>query len=173
MVLVTAISAVFMGQLHPLTDSPFQLSFFVILILLQIGEGITWMMLNGVRVEWELLETEADLRQTVGRLQRHWPSKRRQRKHCEGAKSVSNRLPKTQASGFGRWTPNGVFQYCSSTVEKILGYSPNELVGHQRFYDLFAPDVRESSKQAALEVFEAGRNFRAFVGTNIHKNGRM
>ncbi|MGO9118686.1 MAG: PAS domain-containing protein [Desulfomonilaceae bacterium] len=172
-VLVTAISAVFMGQLHPLTDSPFQLSFFVILILLQIGEGITWMMLNGVRVEWELLETEADLRQTVGRLQQSLAEQKKTEEALRGSEERFKQVTENAGEWIWEVDANGVFQYCSSTVEKILGYSPNELVGHKRFYDLFAPDVRESSKQAALEVFEAGRNFRAFVGTNIHKNGRI
>ena len=42
--------------------------------------------------------------------------------------------------------PIGLYRYCSSAAEKILGYSAGELVGRKHFYDLFAPKVREALK---------------------------
>ena len=172
-VLARAVSAVFFSLWHILTDSPFQLGSFIFLIVLQVGESLSLVMLNSQRVERELLETEADLRQTVDRLQLSLA----EQKKTEDALRASEERFKQVTENAGEWIwevdANGVFQYCSSAVEKILGYSPNELVGQKHFYDLFASDVRESLKQAALEVFEARKNFRAFVGTGIHKDGRI
>jgi PAS domain S-box-containing protein len=67
----------------------------------------------------------------------------------------------------------GLYLYCSPAVETILGYLPDELVGHKRFFDLFAPDVRETLKEAALAAFERKEAFRAFVNYNVHKNGNI
>jgi PAS domain S-box-containing protein len=49
----------------------------------------------------------------------------------------------------------GLYLYTSPAVEKILGYTPDELIGKMHFYDLFAPEVREQLKAAAVSVFAA------------------
>jgi len=68
---------------------------------------------------------------------------------------------------------NGLFTYASPAVEKILGYTPDELIGKMRFYDLFAPDIREGLKAAALNVFAAKESFRAFPNPNVSKDGKI
>ena len=65
----------------------------------------------------------------------------------------------------------GLYRYCSSAAEKILGYSASELVGRKHFYDLFPPEVREALKETALKAFERKQPFRRFVNPNVHKNG--
>jgi len=67
---------------------------------------------------------------------------------------------------------NGLYTYASPAVERILGYRPDELVGKQRFYDLFQPRERARLKREALEVFAARQSFRDFVNLNLHKDGR-
>ena len=37
----------------------------------------------------------------------------------------------------------GLYRYTSPAVEKILGYTPYELIGKRHFYDLCAPETRE------------------------------
>jgi PAS domain S-box-containing protein len=68
---------------------------------------------------------------------------------------------------------NGLYRYTSPSVEKILGYRSDELVGKRHFYDLFAPEVREELKAAALKVFAAKGSFRALPNPNISKEGRV
>ncbi len=67
----------------------------------------------------------------------------------------------------------GLYSYSSSAVEKILGYSPNELVGRKHFYELFPPDEREELKAAALAAFERRETFQGFINPNLHKNGTV
>ncbi len=68
---------------------------------------------------------------------------------------------------------HGLYTYASPSVEKILGYSRDEIVGKMHFYDLFAPALRDELKAAAFRVFEAKQPFRAFTNVNLHKNGRV
>ena len=67
----------------------------------------------------------------------------------------------------------GLYRYTSPSVERILGYTPEELVGKKHFYDLFAPEVREELKEAALQSFAAKQPFRAFPNPNVSKEGKV
>jgi PAS domain S-box-containing protein len=68
---------------------------------------------------------------------------------------------------------NGLYRYTSPSVERILGYSPDELVGKMHFYDLFAPDMREHLKDEAFQTFEKQRHFHTFHNINIAKTGKI
>ncbi len=68
---------------------------------------------------------------------------------------------------------NGMYRYSSAAVERILGYTPEELVLQKHFYDLFDPEVREDLKKSALAIIEKKEPFRHFVTQNIHKNGSI
>ncbi len=67
----------------------------------------------------------------------------------------------------------GVYRYTSPSVERILGYTPEELVGKKHFYDLFAPEVREELKKATLRAFAAKQPLRAFPNPNVSKEGKV
>jgi PAS domain S-box-containing protein len=67
----------------------------------------------------------------------------------------------------------GLYRYTSPSVERILGYRAEELVGKVHFYDLFAPEVREELKAAAFSVFATKQSFRAFPNPNVGKDGRL
>jgi two-component system, LuxR family, sensor kinase FixL len=67
----------------------------------------------------------------------------------------------------------GLYTYASPSVEKTLGYTPEELVGKKHFYDLFIPSAREELKAAALQVFAERRTFRTTPIANVHKSGRV
>ena len=62
-----------------------------------------------------------------------------------------------------------MYLYCSSAAERILGYSSDELVGQKHFYDLFAPEVREDLKEAAMAAFSRREPIRNLVNPNVHK----
>ncbi|HSB80731.1 MAG TPA: PAS domain S-box protein, partial [Candidatus Methylomirabilis sp.] len=67
----------------------------------------------------------------------------------------------------------GLYRYTSPSVEKILGYRPEELVGKVHFYDLFAPELRAELTRTALGVFAAKQTFRAFPNPNVSKQGKL
>ncbi len=98
-------------------------------------------------------------------------------KQAERAFHESEERFKQVAENAGEWIwevdANGMYRYCSSAVERILGYSPDELVGKKHFYDLFSPEVRDDLKEAALAAFERRAQFQNFVNPNVHKNGEI
>ena len=67
---------------------------------------------------------------------------------------------------------HGLYTYASPSVEKIMGYTPSELVGKKHFYDLFKPSVREELKAAAFQVFADRQSFRDFPNPNVSKSGK-
>ncbi len=67
----------------------------------------------------------------------------------------------------------GLFTYTGPSVEKILGYRPDELIGKKHFYDLFVPEMSIELKEAAFHVFENKQSFRAFPNPNVSKAGRI
>jgi PAS domain S-box-containing protein len=67
----------------------------------------------------------------------------------------------------------GLYRYCSQAVERILGYSPGELVRQKQFYDLFEPGVRDDLKKSALTIIEKKEPFQHFINPNVHKNGSI
>ena len=68
------------------------------------------------------------------------------------------------------WEVNaeGKYTYASQIVEKILGYSPEEIL-QKHFYDLFHPDDKESLKKAGFAAFDMKQPFREFINRNVHK----
>ena len=79
----------------------------------------------------------------------------------------------TETGGEWVWEVDaeGLYRYCSPVVERILGYTPEELVGRKHFYDLFAPEVREELTRAAMAAFERREPVRGFLSPNLHRDG--
>ncbi|EIC20423.1 PAS domain S-box protein [Thiorhodovibrio frisius] len=67
---------------------------------------------------------------------------------------------------------NGLFTYLSDGVERVIGYSPTELVGHKHFYDLHPPEEREAFKEAALKVFAQRQAFEGMENPVQAADGR-
>jgi len=62
----------------------------------------------------------------------------------------------------------GIFQYCSPAVERILGYSPDELVGKKHFFDFATHDTKELLKERCLRsAVIMNRSVILFVGIFI------
>lgn len=68
---------------------------------------------------------------------------------------------------------NGLYRYASPAVEKVLGYTPDELIGKMHFYDLFAPELREEFKTSAFKSFASQQSFRKFRNQNVNKDGKI
>jgi PAS domain S-box-containing protein len=67
--------------------------------------------------------------------------------------------------------PDGIYRYISPTIEPIIGYRVEELIGKMHFYDMFDPSVREELKKVTLAAFASRTPFRHFVNLNRHRNG--
>ncbi|MDD5640231.1 MAG: PAS domain S-box protein [Syntrophales bacterium] len=65
----------------------------------------------------------------------------------------------------------GRFTYSSSAVEKLLGYTPEEIL-NKYFYDFFHPEDKEEMRKRALDKFFAKIPPRDFIHRTIHKNGK-
>jgi PAS domain S-box-containing protein len=64
----------------------------------------------------------------------------------------------------------GKYTYSSPVVEKILGYTTEEVL-KKHFYDFFIPEEREGLKKAALEAFAQKLPIREFINKNRRKDG--
>ena len=67
----------------------------------------------------------------------------------------------------------GLYRYSSAAVERILGYTPEEIVGKMHYYDLFDPLIRDELRKLAQAAFGSHEPFRRFVNANMHKNGNI
>jgi PAS domain S-box-containing protein len=68
---------------------------------------------------------------------------------------------------------NGLYTYASPFIAKLLGYTPEELVGKLHFYDLAPQDSREQLKAGALEAFERRETIVGLPNYARHKDGRV
>jgi PAS domain S-box-containing protein len=81
------------------------------------------------------------------------------------------------AESAGEWIwevdRNGLYTYSNHVVEKILGYTPEEIVGKKYFYDFFEPGIKKQLKEKVFAAFREKTNFRHFIYANVHKMGHV
>ncbi len=65
----------------------------------------------------------------------------------------------------------GKYTYSSPVVEKILGYTTEEIL-ECHFYDFFLPEEREDLKKAAFEAFARREPLKEFLNRNRCKDGK-
>jgi PAS domain S-box len=89
---------------------------------------------------------------------------------------ASNRRFAQVAESAGEWIwevdAEGRYTYASPVVEKILGYTPEEIVGTY-FYDHFEPGVKEELTRAVFSVFQEKKAVRHLSNPNVHKDGHI
>lgn len=99
------------------------------------------------------------------------------RKQVEQALKDSEERFRQVADVAGDWiwevNSDGLFLYCSSAVENIIGYLPAELVGQKSCYDFIGTDDRKKSVERIKAVFEDRKPFRNLVIAMTHKDGRV
>ena len=100
-----------------------------------------------------------------------------ERKKAEAALKESEERFRQVAASAGEFIwevdAKGLYTYASPSVEKLLGYTPEELVGKKHFYDLFIPSVRDELKAAAFQAFADRQTFRNFPNANVSKSGEI
>ena len=99
-----------------------------------------------------------------------------ERKKMEEALMLSEKRFRDIANNLQEWIwetdVRGKYTYVSPMVEKILGYTPEEVL-QKHFYDFFYPEEKEALKQAAFTAFNTKQAFRDFLNRNVHKNGKI
>ncbi len=68
---------------------------------------------------------------------------------------------------------SGKYTYFSDTVEKVLGYTPEELVGEHFFYDLYPLKNRAQFKAESLKVIAEKNIFSNFITEACTKDGKV
>lgn len=125
------------------------------------SEGIKgWFRNMGVRTGDSITISFSDI--TV-RKQTENDLKASEKRFLEVAELVQEWIWETDAEG--------KYTYANQVVEKILGYTPDEIM-KKHFYDLFLPEISESLKTTALEFFNSKEPFRDFINCIVHKNGQ-
>lgn len=98
-----------------------------------------------------------------------------QRKKMEQSLKESEKRFRDIAENSQEWIwevdSQGKYTFASQMVEKILGYTPGEIL-QKHFYDLFHPEDREATKSAAFAAFTTKQPFREFINRAVHKNGQ-
>ena len=65
----------------------------------------------------------------------------------------------------------GVHTYVDPTVEKVLGYTPSEMIGKRTFYDDLLPEDMEELKAYGFKMLEKGEKIKNREVRQLHKNG--
>ena len=69
--------------------------------------------------------------------------------------------------------PEGRYTQVSRMVESVLGYGPDELVGHRTFYDIRTENERDSFAGPVAEAIESRTAIRNLVSPVRAKDGRI
>ncbi|MCB1306547.1 MAG: PAS domain S-box protein [Leptospiraceae bacterium] len=66
---------------------------------------------------------------------------------------------------------NGLFVYSNSVVERILGYTPGQIIQKKHFHDFFPRSQQMSLNLMALQHYQAGGGDHKFECVVNHRNG--
>lgn len=125
----------------------------------------------------ELRKELEDLKEAYQSLKALYEKGIAERRIAEAELSASERRFMQVAESAEEWIwevdARGLYTYSSPVVEKMLGFTPDEIVGRKHFYDLFSSENREETKQNALQVFASKQPFKDFINQNVHKDGTL
>ncbi len=125
-VLARPLGALFLPQWHLFMDSPFQMGSLIALIVLQLGESLSLMMLNSERVESELTESEADLSVTVDRLQLALAEQKKAEEALRYSERKLSLALEGADVGIWEWNLTTGKAIWSERIHRILGREPDE-----------------------------------------------
>ena len=132
---------------------------------------------NGARIPSEVVCHLLRNEQT-GRIELHGVTRDiTDRKRMEEAlrESESRFAQSTKASHAYVWEVDayGVYTFISPVVQEVLGYAPDEIIGHKHFYDFHPPEDLEAFKEATLQAFRQAQPVSGFENPNVAKDGRL
>ncbi len=73
------------------------------------------------------------------------------------------------------WEVNmeGLYTYVSDVVEKVMGYTPAEIIGKRHFYDYHPKEGFNEFKKMALAVMQSKAEIRENATQFVHKEGHL
>jgi PAS domain S-box-containing protein len=96
---------------------------------------------------------------------------------AEAELSESERRFMQVVESAGEWIwevdAKGLYTYSNPMVEKMLGYTADEIVGKKHFYEFFNAENKEETKRSALQIFTLKQALKEFVNQNVHKDGTL
>jgi len=99
-----------------------------------------------------------------------------ERKNAERAVQQSEERFRQVSESADEWIwevdADGLYTFASPAVERLLGWTAEEVVGRLHFYDLFEPSSREQLKAQVLAAFARREPLRDLPNTNLHRDGR-
>jgi len=125
-VLVKATGALLLPQWHLLANSAFQLGIMPLLIVLQLGENLSLIILNSERVENELGKAEVELRSTIDRLQEALAEQKRTDEFLRESEERYRTFFDTSRDCVFMTTVDGRFIYFNDAGMEMLGYSASD-----------------------------------------------
>lgn len=68
---------------------------------------------------------------------------------------------------------HGLYTYSNRAVIDLVGYKPDEVIGHRHFYDFSPEEDREAMRKIGAAYFKARQAFQGEVRRAVHKDGRI
>ena len=96
-----------------------------------------------------------------------------QQQYLQSSKDRFDQLAEQSNTVIWEVDENGLYTYISNVVHKVLGYKPDELVGHKHFYDIHPEEERKEFKTAALEIFAQKEQFERMRNVIQAKDGNI
>jgi PAS domain S-box-containing protein len=125
----------------------------------------------------ELEQELGELKQAYSSLQSLLEKGRAESRMAEAELSESERRFMQVVESAGEWIwevdAKGLYTYSSPMVEKMLGYTADEIVGKKHFYEFFNAENKEETKRSALQIFTLKQALKEFVNQNVHKDGTL
>ena len=173
-VLARPIATFFLPQWHLLMDSPLQIWAVAVLIVLQLGENLSFIMLNSERVESELVEAQTELRMTVNRLQEALAEQKRVEESLRDSEERYRTFFDTSRDCVFMTTLEGQFSDFNSVTLELLGYAPgdrDELL-HTNVADVYANPVERRAHITLISKLGFSKDYpvdlRKRDGTIVH-----
>lgn len=98
--------------------------------------------------------------------------KRMEHEFRERANWISN-VAETIGGLLWETDASGLYLQCSPTIESILGYTPEEVIGKMHYYDFFPAEERTELRAAAEQILDLRKPFRSFQSRVLSKDGRI
>lgn len=125
-VLARPIGTFLLPQWHLMMDSPFQIGSLAALVVLQLGENLSMIMLNGERVESDLAEAETELRATIDQLEKSLAEQKRTEESLRESEERYRAFFDTSRDCVFMTTVDGRFIEFNDAGLEMLGYSPGD-----------------------------------------------
>lgn len=173
-ILARPVAAFLIPQWHLLVDSPFQIGTLALLIVLQLGESLSLIMLNSERVESELVEAETELRSTVERLQDALAEQKRTEESLRESEERYRTFFATSRDCVFITALDGRFIDFNDVALEMMGYAPGDRQEalSKNVAEFYAnPEEREAHSRRVQELGfskEYPVDFRKIDGTIIH-----